>query len=185
LRLFLAVNLPDETRRAAWEAISPLRDAAPTAAWVAPARIHLTLKFLDEQPDECAAEVGVALDAIVGRHRVFDVNLGGVGAFPNFRRPRVLWMGVSPEPRLELLHHDVEVACEQLGLPLEGRAFRPHLTLARARDRKDAEALRGLTRAAKGVSFEAETRVESVDVMRSVLGATPRYECVHSARLRA
>jgi 2'-5' RNA ligase len=184
LRLFLAVNLPEETRRSAWEATAPLRAAAPTACWVSSARIHLTLKFLDEQPDERVAEVVAALE-LVERHRAFTVQIGGVGAFPNFRRPRVLWMGVTPEPRLELLHHDVEVACERLGMPLDGRPFRPHLTLARARDRKDADALKGLTRVAKAVEFEGEVRVESVDVMRSVLGATPRYECVHAARLRA
>ena len=59
--------------------------------------------------------------------------LQGIGAFPNFRRARVVWIGVEQEPRLELLHHDLELACEQEGFEVEGRPFRPHITLARVR----------------------------------------------------
>ena len=49
-------------------------------------------------------------------------------------------MGVAQEPRLELLHHDVEVACGQLGVETEGRPFRPHLTLARVKSRSTRRA---------------------------------------------
>jgi 2'-5' RNA ligase len=112
------------------------------------------------------------------------MRLGGVGAFPNFRRARVVWMGVEHEARLELLHHDVEVACEALGFELEGRAFRPHLTLARVRDRTDVEELRALSRASKRIAFEEESPVESVDLMQSHLGAAARYERLHTAPLR-
>ena len=52
-----------------------------------------------------------AADSIARRHRHFDLTLGSVGAFPNFRRARVVWMGVESEPKLEWLHHDLEVAC--------------------------------------------------------------------------
>ena len=185
MRLFLAINLPDAVRRAAWDATAPLRDAARGARWVAAERLHLTLKFLGEQLEAQVAAVSASLDEVAGRHRAFTVQLGGVGAFPNIRRPRVVWMGVTPDPRLELLHHDVEVACERLGFALDGRAFRPHLTLARAREREDSDAMRGLARVGKGVVFASETRMESVDVMQSVLGAAARYERVHAARLVA
>ena len=184
VRLFLAINLGEEVRRAAWEATAPLREAAPGVAWVASAKLHLTLKFLGELPEQQAAAVIASVDEASRRHRVFAMQLGGVGAFPNFRRPRVVWMGVTPEPRLELLHHDVEVACERLGFAVDGRAFRPHLTLARAREREGG-AMRGLARVGKRVTFETATRVESVDLMTSVLGAAARYERVHAARLRA
>jgi 2'-5' RNA ligase len=185
VRLFLAINLAEDVRRAAWDATAPMRDAAPGVGWVAAARLHLTLKFLGELSEEQAATVSASADDVARRHRVFAMQLGGVGAFPNFRRPRVVWMGVTPDPRLELLHHDVEVACGQLGFALDGRAFRPHLTLARVREQAGGDAMRGLARVGKRVVFEAETQVESVDVMKSVLGAEARYERLHAARLRA
>jgi len=135
------------------------------------------------------------VDLVAYTHRMFTMRLGGIGAFPGFRRARVVWMGIAPEPRLELLHHDVEVACEELGFEVEGRAFRPHLTLARARESaRDLETMRRLSRAAKQIDYEAEVPVRSLDIMRSQLAAGAaqasgrrgaRYECLHSATLRA
>lgn len=168
------------------DATAPLRSEVPELGWVADGRLHLTLKFLGEQPPERVDAIRAALDGVALRHKTFAMHVGGaVGAFPNFRRPRVVWMGVNADPRLELLHHDVEVACEGLGFELEGRAFRPHLTLARVKDRVAPEVLRRLSRASRRVTWAAESAVESVDVMHSILGASARYERLHAAALRA
>ena len=195
MRLFLALNLEPEVRRGVADATASLRAEVPELGWVAEGRLHLTLKFLGEQPEERVGAIRSALDDVARRHRAFALRVGGtvgavgvvgvVGAFPNFRRARVVWMGVSADPRLELLHHDVEVACEALGFALEGRAFRPHLTLARVRERVAPDVLRRLSRAGKRVSFDAESLVQSVDVMHSVRGASARYERLHAAPLRA
>ena len=186
MRLFLAINPPDDVRRAIFDGTASLREAAPEIRWMHDARLHLTLKFLGEQPEDMAPRVRDALDDVARRHRTFTMRIADVGAFPNFRRARVVWMGIHHEPRLELLHHDVEVACEMLGFELEGRSFRPHLTLARVRDDTPEATLRALSRAAKRVTFTATTDVGSVDLMRSNPGrAGARYECLHAAHLRA
>jgi 2'-5' RNA ligase len=187
VRLFLAINPQPDVRRAVIEATSELRGAAPTLNWMDESRVHLTLKFLGEQDDATVGPLCDALDRAVQRHRPFTMRIGDVGAFPNFRRARVVWMGVERDTRLELLHHDVEQACETLGFELEGRAFRPHLTLARVRERTAEDELRRLSRASKRLDFASETEVRSIDVMRSHLGgrAGSRYECLHSAVLRA
>ena len=80
-------------------------------------------------------------------------------------------MGVDPEPRLELLHHDVEVACAKLGYELDGRPFRPHLTIGRGATRGSAAERASLRTAAKKVRFTDEFLVQSIDVMQSVPGA--------------
>jgi RNA 2',3'-cyclic 3'-phosphodiesterase len=186
VRLFLAINLQPEVRRAVLEATSDLRTAAPTLNWMDDSRVHLTLKFLGECDDAVVAPLSEALDRVARSHRQFTMRVSDVGAFPNFRRARVVWMGVDRDSRLELLHHDVEVACETLGFDLEGRAFRPHLTLARVRDRTAEDELRRLWRASKRLAFEWETDVRSIDLMQSNLGrAGSRYELLHSAALRA
>src|SRR4051812_24779289 len=135
VRLFLAINLTPEVRHTIAEAAAPLKAIAPELSWVNEDKIHLTVKFLGEQPEEMAATVTEAMRSVGTRNRAIDVEIGGVGAFPNFRRPRVVWIGVTPDPKLELLHHDVESACESLGLPVDGKPFRPHLTLARVKSR--------------------------------------------------
>ena len=186
MRLFLAINFAPEVRHAIAEATAPLRDAARDLSWIREPQIHLTVKFLGEQPEETASRIAEAMQVVAARNRVVDVEIGGIGAFPNFRRPRVVWIGVSPEPKLELLHHDVEAVCESLGLPLDGRPFRPHLTLARVKPRAATkESLRDLARAAKTVSYVEEVVISSIDLMESELTTVgSRYRLVSTSPLK-
>ena len=186
MRLFLAINLPAEVRRALDSATRPLRDVAPRLKWVAAERVHLTVRFLGEQPIERLPEIRTVIDAATARHAEAPLALGGLGAFPNFRRARVVWLGVAPDPRLELLHHDVDDACVGLGLEPEGRAFRPHVTLARVPDRADESELRALHRLARSFHFEKHVDVSSVDLMASELAPEgPRYRLLHTSPLGA
>src|SRR2546423_4236623 len=132
MRLFLALNLSERLRREIWEATTELRGNGPGIKWVAEERLHITLKFIGEQPESAVQPLVDAMRRVGAGHLAPHISVGGIGAFPTFHRPRVIWIGVEPDPRLELLHHDVEIACEKLGYEVEGRPFRPHLTLGRA-----------------------------------------------------
>jgi len=185
VRLFLAINLDPATRRDLVDATEPLRAMMPDASWTPEPKLHLTLRFLGEQPDDVASALAASMDGVSDRHRSFDMDLRHVGAFPNFRRARVVWMGVEPSARLELLHHDVEVACDALGLGVEGRPFRPHVTLARIRARQEESVMRSLARAGRGIDFERGVQVKSIDLMRSTLGhGGSTYERLHTSPLR-
>lgn len=186
MRLFLAINFDPEVRHAIAEASAPLRAAAPELSWIREPQIHLTVKFLGDQPEEIVSRITDAMTVVAARNRVVDVEIGGVGAFPNFRRPRVVWIGVSPEPKLELLHHDVESACESLGLPLDGKPFRPHLTLARVKPRvADKDTMRSLARLAKSISYVEEVVISSIDLMESELTTVgTRYRLLSSSPLK-
>jgi 2'-5' RNA ligase len=186
VRLFVAINLLPELRRSVLDATEPLRQSAPDLAWVGEPRLHLTLKFLGEQPDERLREIKDVLASVTGRHRELVMNIGGIGAFPNFRRARVVWIGVAQDPRLELLHHDVEVACESIGFEVEGRPFRPHLTLARVKTPLSEEKARELSRLAKRTDYRTDFIVRSVDLMRSEPSPTgSMYTTLVSAALRS
>jgi RNA 2',3'-cyclic 3'-phosphodiesterase len=169
LRLFLAINLPAEVRHDLSDVALPLRECAPELSWVTEPRLHLTLKFLGEQPAERVNEIERATAAVATAHREIVMAIGGVGAFPNFRRPRVVWMAVMQDPRLELVHHDLEVAFQGMGFELEGRPFRPHITLARVRAPLSVEGARELARAARRITYREEVAVASIDVMQSEL----------------
>jgi 2'-5' RNA ligase len=186
VRLFLAINIPTEVRREVAAATSGLRACAPTLAWVQEPLLHLTLKFFGEQPAERVDEIQAAIAGVAGRHRELLMAMGGIGAFPNFRKARVVWMGVTHEPRLERLHHDVEVACEQLGFELDGRPFRPHLTLARVKHPMDEEGSRALSHTAERTDYRTDFIVRSIDLMQSDLSnAAPSYTTLVSAALRS
>jgi 2'-5' RNA ligase len=184
VRAFVALNLPDATRRALWTAVMPLRDLDLPVKWVRPDAIHLTLKFLGEADDARAPELVDALRRAVAGARALSLTLQEFGAFPDPMHARVVWVGVTAEPALELLQHAVEREFAPLGFPTEARAFRPHLTLGRARRDARPGAFRPLEAALATLSFVETVVVESVDLMRSTpQSAGSVYEIVHRERL--
>jgi 2'-5' RNA ligase len=186
VRLFIAINLPPEQRRAIYAAAAPLRAASGDVAWVNEDRLHFTLKFLGEQPSDAADALGSALRPVAARYRPITLQLGGVGAFPSLRAPRVVWLGIAHDAKLELLHHDVESACAALGYEIDGRAFRPHLTLGRIRRELDRAGVRTLADAAEAVEYGDEVEVHSVELMSSTLGRSgSRYAVLETLPLRA
>lgn len=174
MRLFIALNLPAPVREAVWSATAPLRERGGDfpLRWVRPGGLHLTLKFLGEVAEDRGAAVESALAAAAGDEqgkrppRGIPLSIGEFGAFPDARRPRVVWVGVAPDPALELLQHRVERAFGAIGFPVEGRPFRPHLTLARAGRGKT---MNGLAEGLAGLRLEEQVLVESVEVMQSTL----------------
>ena len=184
MRLFVAINFPDALRQGLWSATEPLRAGALPVRWVKPAGMHLTLKFLGDVADEREAELAAALQRAAASSRAVTVTVSELGAFPDSRRPRVLWAGVSPEPGLELLQHHVEQEFGSMGFPAEGRPFRPHLTLGRAQRGALAAAFGDLEGRLSSVTFEETVTVSSVELMRS----TPKpggaeYQPMSSGRL--
>lgn len=105
----------------------------PAVRWTKPANIHLTLQFLGDYP---AVQVEMLLDALqsVETHPPFELTLATTGAFPNLKRPRIIWAGVTGETAaLTALHRAVVSATAALGFEAEKRPFKPHLTLGRVK----------------------------------------------------
>ncbi len=181
-RLFIALNLPPELRRELHDATRELRELAP-GAWTRAENLHLTMKFLGQRP---TTEVEPLTDLIGDVARGFPplrLALRGVGAFPSLRRARIVWIGVEPEPHLELLKHELETAGAALGYEIEGRAFRPHVTLGRLRE-AGREQLAALGRAAVRVKFARTAEVRTVDLMQSQPGqGGSRYTVLAAAPL--
>lgn len=176
VRLFIAINIPAAERHAIRVATAAMREAAPHVSWVTEDHLHITLKFLGEQPDSVVDSLRAALSGVARAHRAPRLELGGVGAFPNLRAPRVVWLGVEQDGKLELLHHDIESACEALGHDVEGRVFRPHITLGRVRRELGREQTRTLASAARAVTYAGVVEATSIDLMESQLTPSgPRY----------
>jgi RNA 2',3'-cyclic 3'-phosphodiesterase len=184
MRLFFAIELGDALLELLDETMAPLRAEAPELAWIPRERQHLTLKFLGDVDEAAASKLVEAADRAAARHPPLEMHVREVGAFPNFRRARVVWIGVEQEPRLEMLHHDLELACAEEGFEVEGRPFRPHITLARVRAPLPVERLRELARVARTVRMRAMVPVERITLFESTLAPTgARYRRVHAAPL--
>jgi RNA 2',3'-cyclic 3'-phosphodiesterase len=184
MRLFFAIELGDAVLDLLDRETSPLCAEAPDLTWTVREKRHLTLKFLGDVPEDAALRLIDAADRAAERHRPVGMSIGGIGAFPNFRRARVVWIGVEQEPRLELLHHDLEIACERAGFEIEGRPFRPHITLARVRVPLPVERARSLARVARTVRVRATELVERITLFESTLAPTGAcYRRIHAATL--
>jgi 2'-5' RNA ligase len=184
VRLFLALELSPRERRAICQAIAPMRKAAPEASWVREENLHLSIKFFGEQPHTAPGELASILAAIAAAQQPIDLRISGLGAFPNLRAPRVVWMGVQHDPRLELMHHDIEATCAANGFALDARAFRPHITLARVKDEMPLANARALAVAARAVGYKGVQQVAALSLLESTLTpAGPRYTQVASIPL--
>ncbi len=133
IRAFIAITLPDALKEAIEQYQAQLKALAPKVKWVRPNAIHITLKFLGEQSPQSMDNVVPALMDVQSTGRSFEMHVKGFGAFPNRRRPRVLWLGSAGEPHEHLyqLHRHIEERLEPLGFEREKRRFSPHLTLGR------------------------------------------------------
>jgi 2'-5' RNA ligase len=132
MRLFTAIHLPSEILLRLERLISALRPEA-LVKWSPLDNLHVTTKFIGEWPEARVSELHQALGK-VRRRQPFEVELKGMGWFPNERSPRVLWLGVEGGKDLAGLAADTEDALAALGVPKEQRPFSPHLTLARIKN---------------------------------------------------
>jgi 2'-5' RNA ligase len=153
--------------------LDSLKSLAPKLRWVHSDAVHLTLKFLGEQPPEKLTDLRNRIpEALSAKSlRTFYLELSGVGAFPNYRSPRVLWMDLSGETdALRDLWETLENLAVRMGFPPETRPFRPHLTLARIKDPGDFSLAlaKTLTEADPPMG---RWKVGSVTLMRSELRA--------------
>jgi RNA 2',3'-cyclic 3'-phosphodiesterase len=186
MRLFFAINFPPLLRQELHDLSTDLRRAAPSISWVPQERLHLTVRFLGATGEESVDALRTAADEVAGRFAAFPISLGSAGAFPNLRRPRVVWIGVAPDPKLELLHHELELGLQALGYETEGRPFRPHVTVGRSRGRETEVELARLRAAAGTTNLTLESAVNALDLMQST-PSSPEigYRCLHSAELRS
>jgi 2'-5' RNA ligase len=184
MRVFIALNLPKKERQRIHRAARLLREGNLPVRWVDVDHYHLTLKFLGEVRPDRVPRVQAAIERVAGSTQPFSVALGGFGAFPTIRKPRVIWLGVDATPELRCLKQDLEWALSDVGFDPETRAFHPHLTLGRAGAADGAGAFRGLDETMASMRFGCEIPVRTLDLMRSHISRDgARYSVLSSAKL--
>lgn len=170
-RAFISVELDAGLQRVVGDLQERMRNSGARLRWVKPHNVHFTLRFLGEIPAAQLARAVVAVRETARAASPFTVTIAGLGAFPNFDRPQVIWLGSSEGAEgLQRLAGDLEAALARQGFDPESRPFRPHLTLGRARDdRQWGDLVRALQRFRDQEIGRQEVR--TLTVMESQLSA--------------
>ncbi|HVN79205.1 MAG TPA: RNA 2',3'-cyclic phosphodiesterase [Terriglobia bacterium] len=168
VRSFICIEIPPSIQSRIEELQRRLRPSGADVSWVKASNIHLTLKFLgDVSQSQLAAVRSGLLIACKGQAPV-DLKIGGTGAFPSLRNPRVLWVGVAGiSETLTTLHKAIEEMLEKEGFPRENKPFSPHLTFGRIRSPHKVDSLADALAREEFVAESIQT--ERVILMRSQL----------------
>lgn len=141
--------------------------------------LHFTLKFIGEIGDEMVDKVKSKLGEI--NEKSFEIEISGLGAFPNPARPRIIWVGCKSGD-MERLAKKIDYRMWEIGLPPEKR-YTNHITIARVKG-KPGKNLQKILMELKNFSA-GSMKVNEIKLKRSVLKPTgPVYSDVASFRLK-
>lgn len=132
-RIFIAVDVEEELKRYLENLIGEIDSLnIPNIRLVKPKNIHITLKFLGEVEDDRVKEI---IEALTGIDKRFQMNVSkilNVGAFPNIKKPHVLWLGIDDgKEQFSKMADFIDNSLSIYGFAKNNRPFSPHLTLGR------------------------------------------------------
>jgi 2'-5' RNA ligase len=184
-RTFCAIEIPQDVRQQISDHAARLRELMPEAqaSWTKVDNIHLTLKFFGNLSSQQILIVSEVATRTVADFAPFTIRIEGTGAFPSRGPAKVLWIGINDTTgQLIELQRKFDAECEQEGFAKEGRAFHPHLTVARLRSQRGA---RSLAEKHKALAFPvSEVTVSSLIVFRSELSSKgSRYTVISEHKL--
>lgn len=160
MRLFIAIDISVEAN----DELLRVQKLLPKASMSLARQFHITLKFLGEVNADKVSDITNALKNI--RFNAFELELSGIGCFPNKKDPRVIWVGLKESLELTKLASDIEKSLKEFGFEPEHK-FRPHLTLARTKFIDDKYLFR--TELDKINVLQVRFRIDSFSLYSSVL----------------
>ena len=184
IRSFLAIELPKPVLKKIEEVQGDLRSTHADVRWVNPEKIHLTLKFFGNIEESRIDPIFKSIEEPIRNTLPFSLKVRGLGAFPNLKNPRVIWMGlVDGREVLISFQKQIETQLEKIGFQPEDRPFHPHLTLGRMKSSRGKEELVGRMEKHKEEEF-GDFQVERVILFKSDLRPTgPIYTPLKDLKL--
>lgn len=171
VRCFIAVEVDSPNVLEALVRIqSGLKGTGSNLKVVERENIHLTLRFLGDVNEGLLEEIKAVISGL--RFDPFQMKLEGIGVFPNVKRPRVIWVGITQGVvELTEIFQELEPSFVDLGFKPERRGFKPHITLARVRSGRNRTQLVQEVFSYQDERF-GDFKVDRVRLKKSVL--TPR-----------
>jgi len=189
IRAFIAIEMSPEIHEKLEDVITQVKDKLKglPVRWVQAKNIHLTLKFLGDVSVSNLQALKESLDAETLGRLPFEISVGGLGVFPSYHRPRVIWVGIDAPQELFSLQRRIELEAENLGYAHEEQKFSPHLTLGRLAHHASTYEAHQIGEILESIKVETlgKVLVQRVDLYKSDLqpsGAV--YTCLYTAHLK-
>lgn len=158
IRAFIAIEIDKPNRQKILDLILRLKRSDADIKWLDENQIHLTVKFLGNIDKNKIQETRGIIKPVTDNFSVFTIRFSKIGAFPNMRQPRVIWIGFDKGAEsLKLLNNKIETGLEKIGFKKEGREYKAHLTLGRVKSLKNIAKLMPLI---NEINFQAHDEIE-------------------------
>ena len=172
-RVFIAIPLPISVTQSLSQ-IQHHFQSVRSIRWAKPAHMHLTIQFLGDTSQSTIAAMTAGLNQTGADHSPFELQVAGLGAFPNLKRPRIIWAGLSGDLKtLHKLHKAITQVTSEFGVTPEARPFTPHITLGRVKKRVTTSDYRHISQAVgqaqQTVGHIANLSVEQIHLIQSQL----------------
>ena len=176
LRTFIALDIPPAVQKSIQQRINNLRTLIGNSSvrWMQAHNIHLTLKFLGDVSPADVDTLTQILRTEAYNFSAFNIQINGLGSFPNSKRVRVLINRIQASAELEALQRGIESACNSIGFKPETRPFKPHLTIGRVQRGASSSEQIKIRKTLDEVKIDSLgiARVDSVHLYRSELKPT-------------
>lgn len=173
VRAFIAIDLPESLYDQLNQVSENLQDmlVGKPIRWVPVPNVHLTLKFLGDVSENNVPMINEIIQAEAAAHKIHEISVGGFGVYPNFTRPRVIWVGVEAPNELINLHRRIDTQTARLGYAPDQRKFNPHLTLGRVSRNASPSEVRSVSEVLRKhkLGFLGAAIVNEVNLFRSDL----------------
>ncbi len=187
MRAFIAIDLPKEIKDYLSLLEAKLKQSEADVKWVAPINIHLTLKFLGDIDEKKISQIIQILEEISLKQTQFILELSSIGAFPNIKSPRIIWIGVTTgNSEVKQIVANLETRIEKIGIAKENKPFTSHVTIGRVKSNLNREKLtQSLTIITTESNNESQFVVKKLILFKSTLTPKgPIYEAVKETSLK-
>ena len=173
IRAFIAVDLPPDIQDCLKSISEQLKEQMGPVQirWVIPENIHLTLKFLGDVSLNNIPVLTDLLERETASLKPMVISIGGIGAYPKVRSPRVVWVGIEAPQEMYSLQRIVDTQLNRIGYAPDKRSFSPHLTLGRVSRNSTPQEVKkiGEVLASQKIGFLGVARIHGIHLYRSDL----------------
>ena len=179
MRIFIAVEIPEAIKEKISYIEQELKGEVEKIKWVNPELVHFTLKFLGEISEEGLRKVKEITLQIARKYSPFTLNIEGMGVFPGYSSPRVIWIGVDEgKEMIGKLAEKLDKELGKVGFVREKREWVPHLTVGRVKFLREKEKLKELIYSREKIEV-GKMKVENLSIIQSHLSPKgPIYKTI-------